>query len=74
MEIGQFITFKLDTWTNEKHLLKKVKAEILDFCYDPLKIHEPKCGVNVNGEEFGIPFSEIINTSPAIGEQLELFN
>lgn len=70
MEIGQFITFKHDSWLKGNHVVKKVKAEILDFCHDPLKINESKCGVIVNGEEFGIPFSEIIETSPAIGEQL----
>ena len=72
MKKGQFITFKLDQWENGIHFLKKFKSEVLDICLDPLKICESKCGVKVNGEEYGIPFSEVLEVAPANGEQLTL--
>ena len=70
MKIGQNITFYLDQWKNGKHFLKKVKSIVKDICNDPLKINESKCGVEVNGELYGIPFSEILEVAPANGEQL----
>ncbi|SEE67441.1 hypothetical protein SAMN04487765_3739 [Tenacibaculum sp. MAR_2010_89] len=73
MKVDQYITFYLDQWENDKHFLKKVKSKIIDICTDLLKIHESKCGVEVNGELYGIPFSEIIEVAPANGEQL-IFN
>ena len=73
MKIGQYITFNLDQWENENHSLNKIKSIILDICIDPLNIKEPKCGVEVGGELYGIPFSEVLEISPANGEQLELF-
>lgn len=72
MKVGQFITFYLDQWEDDKHFLKKVKAIVKDICTDPLKIQEPKCSVKVNGELYGVPFSEVLEVSPAKGEQLIL--
>ena len=40
--------------------------------YDPMKFNESKCGVVYNGEDYGIPFSEVKSVSPADGEQLKL--
>ena len=76
MEIGQFITFDLETWHDESDNITMVehKAKILSICNDPMKIHESKCCVEVNGEKYGIPFSEVKNVFPATGEQLEMFN
>lgn len=72
MKIGKFIEFNLDQWKGDKHFLKKIKTEVLDICIDPMNILEPKCGVNIKGEDYGIPFSEIIKVYPATGEQLIL--
>lgn len=72
MKVGQYITFDLDFWTNNVHKIKKFTAKVIDICHDPLKLHESKCGVVVNGEGYGIPFSEIKSVSPADGEQLKL--
>ena len=72
MKTGQYIEYNIDCWTNGKYFLKKCRSKIIDICYDPLKIVEPKCGVKVNGEEYGIPFSEVLSVSPADNEQLTL--
>lgn len=70
MKIGKFITFNLEQWKKETHFIEKVTAEVIDICTDPLGITEPKCGVAFKGEEYGIPFSEILKVDPATGEQL----
>ncbi len=70
MKVGQSITFYLDQWENGKHFLEKVKSIVTDICTDPLRVNEPKCGVEVNGELYGIPFNEILEVAPANGEQL----
>lgn len=72
MQVGQYITFNMDTWDNEVHIVKEFKSKILDFCHDPLKNKESKCCVIINGEAYGIPFSEIKDVAPADGEQLKL--
>jgi len=53
--------------------MKQFKSKILSFCKDPLKINEPKCTVEINGEGYGIPFSNVKQIFPAVGEQLTLF-
>jgi len=73
MEVGQFITFDLETWKDDKMIMKQFKSKILSFCKDPLKINEPKCTVEINGEGYGIPFSNVKQIFPAVGEQLTLF-
>lgn len=70
MKKGQYITFDLDFWTNNVHKIMEVKSKIVDLCHDPMKIHESKCGVEVDGEDYGIPFSEVKSVSPADNEQL----
>ncbi len=72
MEIGEYIVLDLDVWINDIHVLKSVKSKIIDLCHDPLKRHESKCGVEINGEGYGIPFSEVKQVFPADGEQLKL--
>jgi len=72
MRIGQVITFFHDTWEGNDHVVKKVNTKILDICYDPLKICQPKCGVEVDGESYGIPFNEILEIAPVNGKQLTL--
>jgi len=71
LKAGQYITFMLDVW-RPNHQLQKVKAKILDFCEDPMKFHETKCTVEIEGEGYGIPISEVLEVSPADGEQLKL--
>lgn len=73
MKIGQYITFDLDRWYRGLHKTVEFKNKIIDICNDPLKLHESKCGVEVNGEHYGIPFSEVKQVFPADGEQLNLF-
>lgn len=73
MEIGQKIVFDLETWLGEEMIMKEFTSEILDICIDPCGRHESKCGVIVNSESYGIPFSRIKKVLPAIGEQLVIF-
>lgn len=73
MKVGQYIVFKLDTWSKNKHKLVIQKSRILSFFHDPLGFHESKCTVEVNGEGYGIPFSEVLEVQPADNEQLTLF-
>jgi hypothetical protein len=74
MKVGQKISFEIETWPNGSELtIKKFTSEIKDFIPDPLKRHESKCLVIIDGIKYGIPFSEIIEKLPAKGEQLLLF-
>jgi len=62
MEIGQKIVFDLETWPDRENLvLKETTSEILGICHDPLRKHESKYCVRINGENYGIPFSRIKN-------------
>ncbi len=70
---GQYIRFDLETWVGDDMLMKEHKSKILSICIDPLKLHESKCTVEINGEGYGIPFSEVKEIFPATGEQLILF-
>ena len=73
MEINQFITVQIETWKNGILKLENHRTIVLDICNDPLKINEPKCGIIINNEEYGIPFSEILKVEPANGQQLSFF-
>lgn len=74
MEIGQKIVFDLETWADrDEMVMKETTAVILNFCHDPSTRHESKCIVQVDGQDYGIPFSEIKQILPAYGDQLVLF-
>ena len=73
MEIGQKIVFDLETWIGEEIIMKEFTSEILDICIDPCGRHESKCGVIINFEKYGIPFSQVKKILPADNEQLTLF-
>lgn len=73
MEIGQKIVFDLETWIGEEIIFKEFTSEILDICVDPCGRHESKCGVVINSNKYGIPFSQIKKVLPANNEQLTLF-
>lgn len=73
MKIGQKIVFDLEAWIGEEMIMEEYTAEILDICIDPIGRHESKCGVVVNSEKYGIPFSQIKEVLPANNEQLKLF-
>lgn len=72
MKIGQKIVFDLEAWIGEEMIMEEHTSEILDICIDPLGRHESKCGVLVDSEKYGIPFSRIKQVLPANGEQLVL--
>lgn len=60
MKIGDEIIFDLDTWLEGENLmLVETTAKILEFIHCPLKRHESKCYVNVDGKFYGVPFSEV---------------
>lgn len=77
-EAGDLITFDLDHY-DEAGLLgyKEHTVPVERICLDPMKKLEPKCIVTVNGEDYGIPFSEVKDHQkkpPVSGSQFSLFN
>ena len=69
MQPGQLIRYNLKTSNGTKlH-----QSEIIRVISDPLKIHETKCLVEIAGEKYGIPISEITSVLPAPNSQLSLF-
>tara|TARA_R100000027_G_scaffold55112_1_gene44274 strand:+ start:3768 stop:3995 length:228 start_codon:yes stop_codon:yes gene_type:complete len=74
MKAGYVISFDLERWDEKGHsYVQEVSSIVRYICDDPLGNHESKCSVKVDGEEYGIPFSEIKNVIPA-GDQLNLFS
>lgn len=72
--IGASITFEMELWdVNGTPFLSNYSSVVLRVIQDPLGIHETKCVVKINDEEYGIPLSEIHKCSLMIGKQLELF-
>jgi hypothetical protein len=60
--IGDYIEFKNEFWDAEgKHFYKKVKAKVLGFIHDPLKIKKSKYLVNYNQNKLGVPCDEVLN-------------
>jgi hypothetical protein len=73
MTPGQIIVFDLETWIDDEMIMKEHTAKILYLSIDPLRRHESKCLVMVNGEKYGIPFNRVKKVLPAAGEQISLF-
>lgn len=75
MKVGQKIVFDLETWLDESDKITMIEhtVEVKDICIDPCGRHESKCGVEVNSNHYGIPFSQVKKVIPANGEQLVLF-
>jgi hypothetical protein len=75
---GDTITFDLEYW--DDHGFEKTKehsVKVLSIITDPLKRHETKCRVNINGQDHGVPLSQIketIKQQAAAGAQLKMFN
>lgn len=73
-QVSGYITFNLDHWSvTGEHSLIIVKSKIERLITDPLGRHEKKCFVTYEGENFGIPLSEVFTYSPPSGTQLTLF-
>lgn len=73
MKPGKYISFKLEKWKGDVLFFKTIKTKVVSICEDPLGFYESKCTVEVNGEGYGIPFSEVLEVFPADNEQLTLF-
>lgn len=77
-ESGDLITFDLDHYdSNGLKGYKEHTAIVKSTCYDPMKVHPPKCIVTVEGEDYGIPFSEVKHLEKKATKelsQLELFS
>ncbi|NLF44061.1 MAG: hypothetical protein GX587_15310 [Bacteroidales bacterium] len=70
-----FITFKVEKFYEGKDgfELITVSAEVIRIITDPLNKREPKCLVELDNKQLGIPLSEIISVKPPNGFQLSLF-
>lgn len=77
-EAGDVITFNME-WFNALRLkeYREFSETVVRISKDPMKFHKPKCIVIIENEEYGIPFSEVIQVQKKkIQEskpQLELF-
>lgn len=71
---GDTITFDIETF-NEfgEGPPKECMAIVERTDFDPLKKREPKCIVTVDGEAYGIPFSEIKAIQKKQPQQLSMF-
>ena len=75
-EAGDMITFDLDHYdANGFKVYKEHTTEVRKTSFDPMKVHPPKCIVNVDGEDYGIPFSEVkcLEKKGKLKPQLSLF-
>lgn len=71
-EAGDTITFDAQSF-NETIKGCLWTTEVKSLCLDPLKKREPKCIVTVDGENYGIPFSEIKSIQKKQPHQLSIF-
>lgn len=73
MQIGDIISFDLLVWVGEDAVKKNFESKVVSKCEDPLGFHETKLMVEINGEGYGIPLSEIKKVYPKKKNQLTLF-
>lgn len=72
--VGCFVSWPLDCWDQfDNHFSKIVNSKVIRMVIDPLSRHETKYIVEVEGENYGIPLSEIMGATPPNGSQLSLF-
>ena len=70
---GQLLVFDLEYYPNGQETIREFTSMIKSICIDPMGFHPSKCIVEIEKEDYGIPFSEVKQVLPAHNEQLQLF-